>query len=86
MMVSAPRTPHSKQLTEARCCAPDFFLELASHDATRHQSRKSRMRSINPTCQTIGQRFTVAFLASSSMAAELRSLLQTKRAAAAQVR
>ncbi len=46
----------------------------------------NRMRSINPTCQTIGQRFTVAFLASSSMAAELRSLLQTRRAAAAQVR
>ncbi|MEE4686993.1 hypothetical protein V2K59_19335, partial [Pseudomonas alliivorans] len=28
IIVSAPRTPHSKQLTEARCCAPDFFLEL----------------------------------------------------------
>ncbi|MEE5118202.1 hypothetical protein V2J95_25760, partial [Pseudomonas alliivorans] len=27
LIVSAPRTPHSKQLTEARCCAPDFFLE-----------------------------------------------------------
>ena len=55
-------------------CARVYMLKL-----------KYRMRSINPTCPTVGQRFIVASLASSSTAAELRSLLLTRRAAVAQV-
>lgn len=39
--VSAPLTPHLKRLPDPRCGAPDFFLELADHDATRRQSRES---------------------------------------------
>ncbi|WP_256959016.1 MULTISPECIES: hypothetical protein, partial [Pseudomonas] len=38
--VRDPSSPHSKRPPDARCCAPDFFLEPASHDATRQQSRK----------------------------------------------
>lgn len=44
------------------------------------------MRSINPTCLTVGSRFTVASQASSSTAEGLRSLLLTKRAATVLVR
>ncbi|MFT2186817.1 hypothetical protein, partial [Pseudomonas putida] len=40
LYVRDPSSPHSKRPPDARCCAPDFFLEPASHDATRQQSRK----------------------------------------------
>ncbi|WP_390898542.1 hypothetical protein [Pseudomonas juntendi] len=40
IIVRDPSSPHSKRPPDARCCAPDFFLEPASHDATRQQSRK----------------------------------------------
>ena len=39
--VRDPSSPHSKLPPDARCCAPDFFLEPARNDAPRQQSRKS---------------------------------------------
>ncbi|WP_339536409.1 IS66 family transposase, partial [Pseudomonas hunanensis] len=41
MTVRDPSSPHSNRPPDSRCCAPDFFLEPARHDAPRQQSRKS---------------------------------------------
>ncbi|WP_404701646.1 IS66 family insertion sequence element accessory protein TnpB [Pseudomonas sp. 3HC3] len=38
--VRDPSSPHSNRPPDSRCCAPDFFLEPARHDAPRQQSRK----------------------------------------------
>lgn len=41
LFVRDPSSPHSNRPPDSRCCAPDFFLEPARHDAPRQQSRKS---------------------------------------------
>lgn len=45
-IVSDPSSPHSNRPPDSRCCAPDFFLEPACHDAPRQQSRKSMVTPI----------------------------------------